>query len=382
MKSKFKVYFPCYFSYFISGAIVLMVGTILPFIKDETGINYSAAGGLLSAFAIGNLLASFVYPPVKNIIGRRAASSIMLAFIPISLIIVSMLPPLWVMTVMILFTGIGRGTVTITNNAVINDNAQEKSAALNVLHTVFAAGAFVSPFFTNAILLAGGSWRIVLYILSACAVLSAIGYSIFLDNGDKVNNEKEKGNWNFVRQPVFYVFGLLLFFYLGVENCVNGWFVTYFKSMGIMSDAYANILVSITWIMVMCGRLLTAWLSKRISRGILIMSDCILAGVFFVILITASDIMVITVAIAGLGFFFAGIYPTCIAGAGTAILGSTEGMSMLIAIAALGGIITPKIVGVVADNMSMTAAIFTLIINVIGMFIMSVIQFMMKGRKA
>lgn len=382
MKSKLKVYFPCYFSYFISGAIVLMVGTILPFIKDETGINYSAAGGLLSAFAIGNLLASFVYPPVKKIIGRRAASSIMLAFIPISLVIVSMLPPLWVMTVMFLLAGIGRGTVTITNNAVINDNAHEKSAALNVLHTVFAAGAFISPFFTNAILLAGGSWRIVLYILSACALFAAISYGILLDNGEKSSSEKETGNWNFIRQPVFYVFGFLLFFYLGVENCVNGWFVTYFKSMGIMSDAYANILVSITWIMVMCGRLLTAWLSKRISRGILILSDCVMAGVFFVVLITASDIIVITVAIAGLGFFFAGIYPTCIAGAGTAILGSTEGMSMLIAIAALGGIITPKIVGVVADNMSMTAAIFTLIINVIGMFVMSVVQFMMKRKKA
>lgn len=55
---------------------------------------------------------------------------------------------------------------------------------------------------------------------------------------------------------------------------------------------------------------------------------------------------------------------------------------MLLAIAALGGIITPKLVGMVADNMSMSAAIVTLLINVVGMFVMAVLQLRFKGKKA
>ena len=71
-KSQFRLLFPCYFSFFVNGAMVLLVGAILPYIIEEAGINYSVAGGFLSAFAIGNLLASFVNPPMASRIGRKA----------------------------------------------------------------------------------------------------------------------------------------------------------------------------------------------------------------------------------------------------------------------------------------------------------------------
>ena len=60
MKSKFRLFFPCYFSFFVNGAMVLLVGAILPYIIEEAGINYSVAGGFLSAFAIGILIGIFV----------------------------------------------------------------------------------------------------------------------------------------------------------------------------------------------------------------------------------------------------------------------------------------------------------------------------------
>ena len=52
MKSKFRLFFPCYFSFFVNGAMVLLVGAILPYIIEEAGINYSVAGGFLSAFVL------------------------------------------------------------------------------------------------------------------------------------------------------------------------------------------------------------------------------------------------------------------------------------------------------------------------------------------
>ena len=43
-KSQFRLLFPCYFSFFVNGAMVLLVGAILPYIIEEAGINY--IGGL------------------------------------------------------------------------------------------------------------------------------------------------------------------------------------------------------------------------------------------------------------------------------------------------------------------------------------------------
>ena len=111
-------------------------------------------------------------------------------------------------------------------------------------------------------------WRAVAYTVVTGSALACLFYALMeLDynwpkESKKAQQEnKEQSKETFYKNPVFYIMGFLLFLYLGLENCVNGWFVTYFKSMGIMSSAYATNLVSVTWIMVMLGRLLTAKLS-------------------------------------------------------------------------------------------------------------------------
>lgn len=253
MKSKWKLFFPCYFAFFVNGAMVLLVGAILPYLIEEAGISYSVAGGLLSAFAIGNLLASFVNPPLAGKIGRKATIVSMSALIPLMWLIITWIPPVPVLYAAFVLLGIGRGSVSIINNAVVNDNSDGKPAALNLLHMTFAVGAFLSPFLTSLYIGAGMGWRAVAYTVVTGSALACLFYALMeLDynwpkESKKAQQEnKEQSKETFYKNPVFYIMGFLLFLYLGLENCVNGWFVTYFKSMGIMSSAYATNLVSVT----------------------------------------------------------------------------------------------------------------------------------------
>lgn len=366
-KSQFRLLFPCYFSFFVNGAMVLLVGAILPYIIEEAGINYSVAGGFLSAFAIGNLLASFVNPPMASRIGRKATIVIFSAFILI---------------------GIGRGSVSIINNAVVNDNSNGRPAALNLLHMTFAAGAFIAPFITSLYTSFDLGWRAAAYTIIIGSTLSVILYVwMRIDYNWPLESKKAKENASdsnakpFYKNSIFYIMGFLLFLYLGLENCVNGWFVTYFKSMDIMSSTYATNLVSVTWIMVMLGRLLTAKISSKVDKNKLISGYCVATTVFFILLTATHNLAVITVAIAGLGFFFAGIYPTTVSSVGNIIKGSTTGMSLFLAIAALGGIVTPQIVGFLADRIGMTAAILVLAFNAAGMLIMSGTNVLMRRKE-
>ncbi|MBO5460081.1 MAG: MFS transporter [Lachnospira sp.] len=376
MQSKFRLFFPCYFAFFVNGAMVLLVGAILPYLIEEAGINYSIAGGFLSAFAVGNLLASFINPVLAAKIGRKATIVSMSAFIPLMWFVITLVPPVPVIYAAFILLGIGRGSVSIINNAVVNDNSDGKPAALNLLHMTFAVGAFLSPFLTSLYINAGLGWKAVAYTVVAGSALACVFYACMkLDyNMPKESAKAAESGKDFYRNPVFYIMGILLFLYLGLENCVNGWFVTYFKSMGIMSTSYATNLVSITWVMVMLGRLLTAKLSSRIHKNKLILAFCIATAVFFIMLVSTKNLAVITVAIAGLGFFFAGIYPTSVSSVGAIIKGSNTGMSMFLAMAALGGIITPQIVGVVADYMGMTGAILVLAFNAVGMLVLSLLN--------
>lgn len=384
MKTKVRLLFPCYFAFLVNGAMVLLVGAILPFLIEEAGVSYGVAGGFLSAFAIGNFAASFLNPVLAGKIGLKATTVITSALIPISFFLITLIPPVPVIYILFVAAGIGRGCCSIINNAVVNDNSDGKPMALNLLHMTFAIGAFAAPFLMSIYLDNGFNWRAIVYTIIIGSALATAAYAwmkLDYDKPGKIQSESSANQKNnFWKHPAFFITGLIMFFYLGLENCVNGWFVTYFKSTGIMTDSFATNLVSYTWLAVMLGRLLTAYLSARISKKVLIMIDCIVTALFFVLLISTQNLNVITIAIIGLGLFFAGIYPTCVSNAGIAIKGSTLGTSMLLAMAALGGIITPQIVGLVADRIGLVGAIGVLLINVVAMILLSVLNYVQRTK--
>lgn len=381
----FKKFYPNYYSFLVNGAMVLLVGAILPYLMEESGINYSTAGLFLSAFAIGNFLASFVNPFLTKVVGRKASIVITSCLMPLSLMGISLIPPVPVIILLFVLLGISRGSYSIINNAYINEKGDGSAAALNLLHMVFAIGAFLAPMILSFYFKIGLSWRSIVYTISIASTISII-MVFMLDlsgNGEKkraghdsenVPSQKKK----FWKEPVFFVSGFLLFFYLGLENCVNGWFVTYFKNTGIMSITFANSLVSFTWLAVLFGRLATAIVSTKVKQKHIILADCFAAAIFFTLLISTKNLAVITISIIALGFFFAGIYPTGVSNAGSVIKGSDVGTSMLLAISALGGILTPQIVGSVADRIGLIGAIALLLVNMVAMIVLALVNMKVK----
>lgn len=377
---RFFVFLTCYYTFYVNGMMVLMVGTILPYLIKEANLSFSIAGGLLSAFAIGNLLASFVNPPIIAKFGRKKTIIVMSFFIPICLIVIMGIPAIPVLYLSFILLGIGRGSVSIFNNTVVNERAEGKSSMLNILHMAFAFGAFLAPFLSSLYISHQLTWRHLGYTIVALFALTII-LLFFIPipweegKSEAIKKDQSSANRSYSKSLDFYVIGLILFFYLGLENCVNGWFITYFKDTGIMSDELATNLVSYTWLAVMMGRLMTAFLSSKVRKKTLILTYCILTTGFFGLLISTTNVNVITLSIVLLGFFFAGIYPTCIANAGAIIKGSPSGMSMLLAIAALGGIIAPQIVGFVADAIGLTGAIGVLLFSTVFMVLFAIINY-------
>lgn len=383
MNQKIKgVFARCYYSFFVSGMSVLVIGAILPLLIEESGISFTVAGGLLSAMAIGNLLSSFVVPIMYQIFGRRIAIGLMASLVPVSFVGLTFMPPVLFLYILMLLIGIGRGAMSNFNNAVVSDNSGGKPAALNLLHTCFALGAFLSPFMTSVLIRRGFGWRHIIYILVALCITSIVGLiTISLDEGKPLKKEAGQTCSNssgYLKNFHFYCVGLILFFYLGMENCVNGWFVTYLKNTNIMSTSYATTMVSVMWLVIMAGRLLCAYLSKTVPKKTLIIVNCIGSMAGFLLLISTNNLNIITVALMILAFFLAGIYPTSVSDVSSLISGSVSGMAVLMGISALGGIITPQIIGFIADKIGLVAAISFLAFDVAAMVVFAFINFRLK----
>ena len=375
---RIKKFYPNYFSFLCQGAMVLLVGAILPYLIEEAKLSYTIAGTLLSAFAIGNFLASFIFPALEKALGRKPAILLAATLIPLDLMTLTFIPPVWAMILIFVLLGICRGCNSIINNAYINENSDGSPFALNILHMTFAIGAFAAPMVASLFFNANLSWKSIVYTIVIASAISAILLTrLDLKNKNetvKKDSKSENSARKFYKMPIFWISGLILFFYLGLENCVNGWFVTYFRSTGIMSSNYANELVSFTWLAVLFGRLFTALISTKIKKQTIILTDCLATAIFFILLVSTKNLALITIAIVGLGFFFAGIYATTIANAHSAIAGSDLGTSMLLAIAAFGGIVAPQIVGSVADKIGLAGSIGILTVNAAAMIVFSIIN--------
>ncbi len=384
---RIKKFYPNYFSFLCQGSMVLVIGAILPYLIEEANLSYTVAGSLLSAFAIGNFLASFVFPALEKFAGRKPAILITATVIPLALFAVTLIPPVWAMIALFTVLGICRGSNSIINNAYINENSDGSAFALNILHMTFAIGAFSAPLFASIFFNAGLGWKAIVYAIALASAVAVV-FLTQLDLREKnvTYTEAESSEaqnsaaglpgkkCRFYKMPVFWISGIILFFYLGFENCINGWFVTYFRSTGIMSDTYANELVSFTWLAVLFGRLFTALISTKIKKQTIILADCLATAVFFILLVSTKNLALITLCIVGLGFFLAGIYATSISNAHAAIAGSDIGTSMLLAIAAFGGIVAPQIVGSVADKIGLVGSIGILTVNVTAMIVFSIVN--------
>lgn len=388
-----SIFIRCCYGYAVSGMAVLVIGAILPSIIKEAGISFLAAGGLLSVMAIGNLSSSFIFPVMVPFMGKKRAITLVTLFVPSSLMVLSLLPPLPVMYAVMLLYGFTRGCITILNNAAVNDiYGDSATGKLNILHCTFAIGAFLAPLITAMMMKLGFGWRVTLYMIVVLTIISAISYGTMnynlINQAQKEIEERKSrtkstaaGNKGFLRSFAFYCIAFILFFYLGVENCINGWFVTYLQNTGVMSAEFATTLVSLTWLVIMGGRLLCAAMSKKVHRSTILLINSIGSAVCFFILIKVNSLPLVTASLLGLGFFLSGIYPTCIANAGPLIQGSTLGMSLLTAISAMGGIITPQIVGGVADRVGIVAAISILVFNVIFVIVLSAVNFKVWHQK-
>ena len=388
-----SIFIRCCYGYAVSGMAVLVIGAILPSIIKEAGISFLAAGGLLSVMAIGNLSSSFIFPVMVPIMGKKRAITLVTLFVPSSLMVLSLLPPLPVMYAVMLLYGFTRGCITILNNAAVNDiYGDSATGKLNILHCTFAIGAFLAPLLTAMMMKLGFGWRVTLYMIVVLTIISAISYGTMnynlINQAQKEIEERKSrtkssaaGNKGFLRSFAFYCIAFILFFYLGVENCINGWFVTYLQNTGVMSAEFATTLVSLTWLVIMGGRLLCAAMSKKVHRSTILLINSIGSAVCFFILIKVNSLPLVTASLLGLGFFLSGIYPTCIANAGPLIQGSTLGMSLLTAISAMGGIITPQLVGGVADRVGIVAAISILVFNVIFVIVLSAVNFKIWHQK-
>jgi len=360
------------FAFFTSGLAAIMLGAVLPYILSNNQLSYTQGGLLLSMHQAGNLSAVLIAGFLPFVLGRKVSTLILTIFSIIGLAFIVLANNFIILLVAFAMTGIGRGTFGNTCNVVIADVANNKTPAMNILHSIFAIGAFMSPAIVF-VSIRVADWKMSLL---TAAILVAIAWMLILRSNmpnlterEQDSSEKSGRDLSFLKKAWFWAPTMLLFFYLAVEASIIGWFVSYFIEVGVLPGVMAGFVPSMVWFTMIVGRISSALISKHIKRkNFMLLFFALGATICFLGLMVSRSALPCVIFLIGTGLCMAGIYPTTMA----TMKGVTSSVSVgfTIAIASFGSILMPGIIGALADARGLANAIALLVFALIGLFAM------------
>ena len=341
------------FVFFVSGASSVLMGNLMPFLRETYGISYARAGILLSLPSWGNLASVFVTGYLPTYIGRRKTVLLTAMWMAVAFALITFgIGGASLLAVACCMIGIARGGNTNFSNTMMSTLPGNKSAiGYNLLHGAFAVGAVLSPLALIACTKNNDlGWKIM---TGGITVLCLVQLAVYCKMGlpaENITKSIKKVDRSFLKNKSFWLGAAILFFYISAEYAIVNWLVTYFKDTGILSAQVSQLMTSLLWVVIFIGRMIGAALVGKVSRKIILVVDGVGLLAFFLLVFFSRTELPIFIGIMGVGLFMATIYTSALALGTERIKGNDLGVSTMILVGSSGGIITPAVVGMVAEH--------------------------------
>lgn len=382
MKTENKLVMGTMFAFGVSGACCLALGSLIPFLRETYNLSYDFAGMLISLQSVGNLVAIGLMGFLPSFFGRRRSvlfTSVWMA--AAYLLFTTGWGGAVLLPVACFMTGIAKGgNANFANTMMSTLPGKRASVGYNLAHGAYAVGALLSPLLVVACTANhANGWRITTAVLLGLCVAQMADYGWVPLPSAKIEKSVRSIDRSFLKSRLFYLASAILFFYVSTEYAINGWMVTYFQDIGVLSDNMAQMMSSLMWLIMFAGRMIGAAITGKVSRKALLVADGVGLLIFFALVFFSRTPGVIIFGIAGVGLFMATIYTSAMTLGTEAVRGNDLGVSWMILAGSAGGIITPATVGFVAERAGIRAGMGVVVVMTVALLIIILISVFTKG---
>jgi len=331
---------------FVFGVILLLMGSLLP----TLGVSDVRAGSLGSLPLIGILAATVLVGPLLDKVGAKPVLAAALALIVAALAVMPSLASFGALAAAALAYGFGGGTLNTATNALVSDlSATRRSAALNLLGFSFSLGAVTAPLLMS--LAARNSSATVLRVLAvAAATVLVLVLALRFPEPAHSGTPLPK-LLRVLTDPLVWLFGVLLFFESGNENCMFVWAGKLTGDRLHLATQRADLALVGLSAALGAGRLLAVvWLKRVSGRTLLLVSAAVtVAGAILVVALASFAGMVAGFAVIGMGM--SAIFPTALGLAGDRFPDNTGTVfGGIMTVALVGGALGPAVGGWAASS--------------------------------
>ncbi len=378
-----------YFVYFVLGVAVILIGSILPQLREANALSYGQSGNLLSVQSVGFLLVGLVTGAAVLKLGIHKAYVGTVAFLPVGMFMLVKGGSFLFLAVAMFLVGISKGAITDYNNRVISNYAEGEAGPINSLHIFFAIGACLAPFF--ALFLTGLSaekgWlyaMIVSAVLSLLAVIAGIFIKMDMtsDGADAEAPAAVDTSLDFFRDPLFLWTLLMGICDQALESSLMGWLTTYYLETGIVSEQVSQLTTSLLWFAFLIGRIICMVIAMkwRPERMLLIMGSG--TAVFMILLIVSTNAPLLFISTIGLGLCLSGVYGTAVSNASGVFAHYSSAMGLYVTIAGIGGAAAPAAIGWLSDLFSVRIGFCVLAVMAAILTLAVVMNMTLKRKEA
>jgi fucose permease len=323
---------------FVFGIVLFLMGALLPTLHVSDAHTIS----LGSVPLVGILLATVFVGAVLDLHGAKQMMILALVLIAGSLVLLPACQLYWQLVACSFAYGLGGGILnTATNVLIANLNTQSRASALNLLGFFFSGGAVLAP-----LLMSADSGRLspstVLRLLAALTAAILVPVILFRFPPPLRAGIRLRDLFSVLNQPLVWLFGIILMFESGSENCVFVWAGKIVMDVLHTTAVHGSVALAALGAALGAGRLAAIlWLRWLGNLGTLwLCASLVLTGI--VIALTAGKLPAMILAMAVIGFGISSVFPTVLGIAGNRFSGEIGTVfSAIITLGLVGGAAGP-----------------------------------------
>lgn len=249
----------------------MAIGPLLVPLGDTFNISIRALSIVFVFNFIGQVVIVFFTGLIADRVGSKVIHIIFIILLAIAALVFTFINSYIIFLLLFLFMGIFSVSINIIADSSISDTfGTNRGFYLNIAHAFFGLGAISSPIIFNFVFSRTGDYRTIYLVLLFIALFVLI--LISLAKYPQVHDESIKAGiiMDLLRNKKFVLIIIFAALSFGVLTAISGWVPTLFHKYLNMSVSFSNYSLAFFWTAVLLGRIITAFLLRKIKIIILI----------------------------------------------------------------------------------------------------------------
>lgn len=345
------------FTILVFGMQATMLGPLIESMSNTFQITIAQMGSFFTVSMAGFSSAIIFGGIVSDRVGKRKVTMWAGFGFATALAIFSLSSNLILSYLLFFMVGGLGGILESTLSAMVADiNPKNARRSVTMLHVFLGIGAIIGPIIAGWLVGGGYSWGISYFMVSVLAFIAVFWVTRYEFPPVKEDEKLELTAFkSIMSHKGFILLCIAMALYVGVETSVWGWTPKYLSLDLGYKDTFASSMVSLLWLGITVGRLISARLAEKLTNKVLVSGLCFISilGLLAQLSSTLNVIAPLTFFFLGMGL--SGIWPLLASEAGLMFRSKYTGTAfgIIIASGGIGGMTLPYIFGVIGENVQM-----------------------------